>query len=320
MAFGPNGQGSLWPIFLPSSDLTEPDRTKDFYFTVRIVAAHIAFKGGWWGDAKAYMLTTKCSVLANGSPYESKGIQYGRKKIGPSDDSTIANDIVDITPATITRLSVEVDVEVTRRDIANEALSLLGSDSLAKAFSLSASAVTGISVVTAIVPQVLKLIKGDTPAQENFCSFRLDVDLPAQNLKPGWYAGIVCRGDNQELKNCQLGEIAFEGDALRRSGNPIQDGSYIVLEVKCLPKRDLSECEATWRDLYKEANDSLSNIVDGTITGNAARESLDTVLGTYVAIQKLMRSDRSFTDTDEQRYMGDLRKLRDAAKQIVGSG
>jgi hypothetical protein len=318
MAFGPNGQGSIWPLYFASPNLPQPDRTRDFYFTVRIVAAHIAYTGGWWGDTKAYMLTSKCSVLSDGAPVESKGIQSGRKKVGASDDPPLARDIVDITPATVTKLAVEVSIEVSRRDVASEALNLIASNGLAKAFSLSSGTAAGISAVSSIVPSFLKLIRGDTPPQENFCTFPLDVDVPARDLNPGYYAGLVCRGDNQELKSCAPSEITYSDGALRRNGNPILAGTYIVLEVKCHPERQLSECDSTWRDLYKEATDNLNNVVNRLVTGDAAKKYIDETLGSFVAIQKLMRTDKSFTDTDEASYIAKLVKLiGDARAQVA---
>jgi hypothetical protein len=246
-----NGQatttiGTTPHIFLPKES-TSGDGVKfgEGYFRIRIAAAQAAVYGAFYQQNKHVMITS--DVTLNCEPFGGaplRNIQRIREvQKNTATQLGLASNLVDLTPATMERVTVGIEYLADTRNRFAMLIKLANDDAFLSVISLAPGVAAVAKQVTGLAEKLVSTFfddDGKTPLMRFLGDFNLSDD--DGGLRDGYYAILASAYDKHPLRRPfpKHPELKFVGGDLLYNEQPITQWSYVVLDVDTVPVRGRS--------------------------------------------------------------------------------
>lgn len=296
----------------------------NYYLAVRLHSARVVYRGGWWDPVKAVAITTTASFAGGTAPAVGvKSVNTAIRKSGGQGGvgTGIQKLVVQPTPATMETLTIGSTFTVTRRDVVNEFFQLAQQDAFSVVLGLSPGAVAAVKAVSAVVPALITLFKGDAPEKEDALAVAVELPLQGGALREGYYVALAAQGKNDEIPRLQSAEqLTVREREVELDGQPLRQVCYVVLELMTFPAKDIDGSGELWVRQYRKTMKALDDLITGiTPAGEKERVLSESLKGIYT-VDALQAEDPSFTQKDKDYWRKRLADTYKQAQTLTVSG
>jgi hypothetical protein len=255
--------GSTSTIFVPRNE--KPEKYVELgknYFLVKIHSAQAAFSAPIWKKVNNLIVTSSISLnhpILGSEPI--RALQFSRivkkdsaEKLGSS------KNLINFMPAIMQHVSISVEFILDTHNRLADLSKLINTGVFVTSISLGPGATTSAKTISQISQKLIDTFIPEADQRQPILQFNGDFNIPAKELKDGFYVIIATRDPKKPLPDSSA-TIEVKGNDLLVNGKPAIDWSYVVLSVRSmdLRSRDLNE-GAPWEKKLSEAEGIASLI------------------------------------------------------------
>lgn len=298
--------GTTAPIFVPRTPNPQSILQGRNYFFIQIHNAQAAYYGPIWQQTQGLAVTTQVNLSHEALGGAVKALHRTRRvERNRAEQLGLSPNLVDVVPATMSRVSISVDFILDRKNQLVTLSKIINNDGLFATISFAPGAAIAAKTLSKLAQQ---LIENFIPAEDSvpLLQFSGDFNLAGDGLKEGYYVILGSRDDANPLPSPYL-PLAVRDRMLLVDDRPATQLSYLILNIQCVPARTRDGNEsAAWNQKLREAEDKAQSVLDNPLATNDERDrGWNDCVKLLTEGQTLLRSDPTY--------------LREEAAKIVKS-
>ena len=246
--------GTTHAIFVAKSSKPKTVVPGASYFNIQVLSSQAAFTGKIWEKVERVVVTSQ--VTLNGSTLgdqSTKAIQVSRKvdkdragKLG------IQPNLVDLTPATIEKVTFSIDFIVDKKNLLANLLGAINNSQFSQALSLAPAQVAVAKKVSDLSQQIMNSFI-PIEEQQPILQFTGDLDIAGEKMQEGYYV-ILGTQDPKNAFPALLPKLKVQPNGeLLADEKPVTQWSYIILDVTILDDRTEALGYGAWPRKLREA-------------------------------------------------------------------
>jgi hypothetical protein len=234
--------GTTTPMFIGRESQRGAVEAGKSYFDVRIAAAQAYFDGRIWERARQLIVTSRVTLnhpMFGAEPINA--IQRSRPiRRGATESLGLSSNLIQLVPATMTRVSVSVEFLVDKENRLAALGGLINDDAFLAAVSLAPGAALVAKTIAALSQKVIQSVF-TAEERQPILQFNGDFNLSDGSLRDGYYAIVATQDEENPLPDRNT--LSFEHDQLLTASTAVERLSYVVLDVRRVDRRgrDLNE-------------------------------------------------------------------------------
>ncbi len=232
--------GTTPVIRLPKAATPNPIQPGQGYFRLRLHSAQAAIFGPFWQKAQQLLVTSEVRLYMppfNGEPIQS--LQRVRSlKQGAVEQLGLNPNLIDLTPASLDKVSVDIDFLLDRQNRLVSLARLVNDDAFLSVISLAPGAVAVAKAIGGISRQLVDTFL-DENDQTSLLKFSGDFSLAAGDLADAYYVILGSTFDQYPLPRPIPGppRLQVSGNDLLLDNQPVVHWSYIIFDIDVVEMR-----------------------------------------------------------------------------------
>ena len=208
------------------------------YFYAKILGAQAAFEGSVWENVRRLVVASKVSL--NHPLLENKpevALQLSREvKRKRSEQLGLTPTLIDLTPATMDRVTVSLDFLLDKEDRLHQFVGLINDKSFASTLSLAPGALGTVKAVSSLAEKILDTF---LPAKDKrpILQFSGDFNI-SDGLSPACFAILGSQDESYPLPRSP--KLTLRNGELLSEGTQLRAYSYVIFEIRTSPWRTRS--------------------------------------------------------------------------------
>ena len=288
------------------------------YFVVKIHSAQADFCGPIWDKVQGLVVTS--SVCLNHAVLGSepiRALQFSRKvKKGTAEKLGTSKNLINFVPAVMNRVSISIDFILDIHNRMADLSGLINAGAFVASVSLGPGAAVTAKTVSEISQKLITTFIPDPNEQRPILQFTGDFNIPAKELRDGYYVILGTRDPKKPLPS-ESAKMEVKDDGLYINGEPVTDLSYVILSVfsKGARTRDLNE-GASWDRKLRDA-ELIADMASNPFTSEENKKT------SYFKCEDLIKEAATLLNNDDNYLRDEARiiynnALIDCRKRIFG--
>jgi hypothetical protein len=290
--------GTLTPIFVAHSKpppVPMISREKG-YFLIRIHAAQASYVGTPWSRfrnaAKQVIVTSEVQL----KPWIEEPLQQIQvaRRMRPKQvvQLGLRSNLIDLIPATVEKVSVKLSIILDQKDRLQSLSDAINSSGFLSTISLSEPTLATAKALGKASRCVLDAFL-EAETRKPILEFTGDFNVGMEDLRAGYYI-LLGTSDKATSLRPGGGRYTVKETELLLDGEPIQQWSYVILEVLCAEARDRNR-QAKWDKLLRDAQAEADTFARGSDATDARRKAALEKCQTLVTqADALLRADANY--------------------------
>jgi len=246
--------GTTTPIHLPRYPNAPPVKPGESYFFIKIHGAQAAFQGTIWEKVNQLLITSQVSLNHKLlGPEPLKAIQRSRAvKRKQAEQLGLSPNLINLVPATMTHVSIAIEFLLDKKNRLVDLAGLINSDAFLATVSLAPGAAMVAQTIGGLSQKIVQTFL-EPEEQQPILQFNGDFNIPANDLKDGYYVILGTRDTNNPLPR-PMPALTVSDGGLLADGKPVTQLSYVILDVRVLPVRTRALNDgAVWAEKLRQA-------------------------------------------------------------------
>lgn len=282
------------------------------YYFVIIRSLQILAAGPLWKQLLSrnsrLVITSKVGVRGTYAEVEGvKGILpfYDPIKLGPPPTRFVRDiNLIELVPSVGNGPSISVDVHVDS-DSRLQALSgVINGSTFAKAISLDPRVGASAQAISVLATRVLEALLPDM--REVVLSFSKDFNFGDPDFREGYRVFVATKDPDHPLSAIDASQLSVEKNTgrLKHRGRDLNNYSYLVLEIVCLPERGRSRAEnSEWFVKMRDARKLAQNLAEsvGAVDEKEKRKVMKECRSIIAQGMVLLEADRNYLQKEREK-------------------